>query len=89
MKKWIIVLVAVFGFGGCGNRLYVHPTKTVQDLERDKYECRKEFPVYATNMGFAPVIHVTTSGMDECLRAHGWTPQGEQEANPTTESQYQ
>ena len=87
MKKWLILLVAVFGFVGCGNRLYVHPTKTAQDLEREEYVCRKEFPIYAVNMGFAPVIHVTTnSEMDECLRARGWPLQGEHETKSAIKS---
>ena len=83
------MLVAVFGFVGCGKQLYVHPSKTARDLERDEYDCRKEFPIYATNMGFAPVIHVTTDGIDDCLRARGWTPKGKQEVNPAPKSKYQ
>lgn len=69
---------------GCEKQLYVHPTKTAQDFERDKDDCRKEFPVYASNMGFALVIHVMTVGMGDCLRARGWTSEGEQKVNPAT-----
>lgn len=87
MKKFVVVLMMiVFSLVGCEKQLYVHPTKTAQDFERDQDACRKEFPVYASNMGFAPVIHVTTAGMGECLRARGWTLKGEQEVNPATKS---
>ena len=89
MKRWSIVFIAIFGFVGCGDRVYVHPTKTAQDLERDQYDCRKEFPLYVSNMGFAPVIHVMRDEMGDCLRARGWTPQEEQEVNPATKSKYQ
>ena len=89
MKKWVIAVMIIFCLVGCEKLLYVHPTKTAQDFERNQDDCRKEFPIYATNMGFAPVIHVTNSGIDECLRARGRTPQEEQAVHPATTSKYQ
>lgn len=93
MKKWLIVLVVVFGFVGCRKRLYVHPTKTAKEFEREKFECRNESAAYAKNMGFDPVIHAMSGGVEECLQARGWVEMKQQEHGepiiPATKSKYQ
>ncbi len=93
MRKWLIVLVIVFAFVGCGKRLYVHPTKTAQEFEREKYECQNESAAYARNMGFDPVIHAMSGGIVECLQARGWVEMKQKEhgeaINSATKSLYQ
>ena len=93
MNKSLVLMMIVFGFFGCGKSSYVHPNKTAGDFERDRSQCRKEFPIYASNMGFAPVVHVMTDGMEECLKARGWVEQSEQvheeQVKPATKSRNQ
>lgn len=78
MKRTNFVYVSVIFFllVGCAKRIYVHPTKSVQDFEHDKYECKIIAEQSASNLGMPGNPFHIIGEMDECLtKKFGWTLQ--------------
>lgn len=53
MKK-IIILIAAITISACAApRSFVHPTKSAQQFEEDKYDCEQQATQYVANRGFS------------------------------------
>lgn len=68
----IIVLCA----GGCARTLYYHPTpslNTVEQFEKDKYECVQQATAWAHNFGATGNPFIIADQTNACLeKLKGW-----------------
>ncbi|WP_459943255.1 hypothetical protein [Deferrisoma palaeochoriense] len=73
MKR--IVLFSLFSllvFSGCATR-YCHPTKTISDFERDKYDCEGVALQRSHHFGATANPFLIADEMKRCLEIkHGW-----------------
>jgi len=69
----ILLVVILILLTGCAKTIYVHPTKTASDFNRDKYDCRLVTAADAANWGAAGNPFLIAMNMGECLELkHGW-----------------
>lgn len=74
--RCVLAIVMVFSFIGCATTTFMHPTKTAQDFERDKYDCTQEAVRYADAMGASGNPLIISEQIDACMQAkYGWTIQ--------------
>lgn len=81
MKK-LILLATVLTLAGCaGNKVWMKPGGTVQDFERDKWDCQAQASQMASAMGdpnnpFNALL--VKDFTQDCLRTRGWELQAKQ-----------
>lgn len=73
--KFFIIFVGFIILTGCARTIYTHPTKTSQDFERDRYECRLIAEQSAANWGSPGNIFMIVEETKRCLEyRYGWEP---------------
>ena len=82
MRKYLLILVILIAFSGCGTMakymvpqtIYTHPTKNASDFKKDLYDCDLIAAEYVANQGYPgnPIIEVREQ--KRCLeQKYGWS----------------
>lgn len=72
----VLVMVALISLAGCVTTKWVHPTKSSNDFQKDRYECEGIAQQRAYNMGgprYAGNPFILAEEMGNCMKYHqGW-----------------
>src|SRR5262245_2649734 len=64
----------------CAPTVFVHPTKTAADINKDKYDCQRDAEQSAYQMGLKGNPFWISDTMKQCLMdKHGWVPQTQED----------
>ncbi len=77
--RFLVIFFAMLALAGCARKVYVHPTKTAADFNRDKYECQQSATQNAYQMGMAGNPFWIADQTNQCMEMkHGWTERAQQ-----------
>ena len=75
MKRFLMGMI-LFLLLGCASTIYTHPDKSVQDFDRDRYECEKIAEQSAANWGMKGNPIYMNLEIKKCLEQKcGWRKQ--------------
>ncbi|HOV89945.1 MAG TPA: hypothetical protein PKW07_04450 [Syntrophorhabdaceae bacterium] len=68
----LIMIVPALSGCGAGKMYWFHPTKDLQTIKKDKYECESAAAKYSADMGKAGKEEIVSKRLKECMELKGY-----------------
>ncbi len=69
---FLIMIVPALSGCGAGKMYWFHPTKDLQTIKNDKYECESAAARYSADMGKAGKEEIVSKRFKECMELKGY-----------------